>query len=252
MNIGDMVISIVDFEYLEDQYVPCGTIGKIFEVYEHECLCMFGKHRNVIIPHKDIRKVLCRNKKFGAVKPNEYFIFYGDSEGTTGNSPFVHQLVPPLDKRAAVCETRFASSGEYIENIVLTLKYFDLNVVVIDPKIKRYVSFEDKPEDKEKERDYSDQYSILNCSFNKLNVNAKDGSVVPKHVVCVLQVDSENYGLITTKAMSSVNYDDGDVFDFKTGCDVAYEHALGKLHEFIKKRFNKKPVQRINLLFSGF
>lgn len=247
MNIGDMVISVVDFEYLEDQYVPCGTIGRVFEVYEHECLCMFGKHRNVIIPHKDIRKVLCRNKKFGAVKPNEYFIFYGDSEGMTGNNPFVHKLSSNLAASVVLCETRLVSSGEYTGEMPLSKKYFDFNVVVIDPNIVRHVYFNDKP----KERDYSDQYSVFNCSFNKLNANAKDGSVVPKYVVCVLQADTVHYGRITIKAMSSVNYDAGDVFDFKIGCDVAYERALGKLHDFIKERINKKSVSRMSLLFSG-
>ena len=159
-----MVISIVDFEYLEDQYVPCGTIGRIFEVYEHECLCMFGKHRNVIIPYKNIRRVLCRNKKFGTVKPNEYFIFYGDFKGMTGNNPVVHKLLALIDEAVVLCETRLVSSGEYAGKTPLSKKHFNLNVVVIDPNICHCVHFDDKP--KKKEKDCSDQYSILNCSVS--------------------------------------------------------------------------------------
>ncbi|NCD11248.1 MAG: hypothetical protein EOL93_01745 [Epsilonproteobacteria bacterium] len=246
MKVGDMVISIVDFEYLENQYVPCGSIGRIFEVFEDECLCMFGKHRNVIIPYKDIRKVLCRNKKFGIVKPNEHFIFYGCSAGMTGNNPIIYKTVPYLDKEIVLCETRLVSSGEYLGSIPLTKKYFDLNVVVIEPNVSAGVCCKDKP----KEKDYSDQYSIVNCSFNKLNVNAKDGSVVPKHVVCVLRVNSANYGRLTIKEMSSVNYDDGDVFDFKTGCDVAYNRAIKKLHEFFEKQMAKqKNDEKYTLCF---
>lgn len=191
LNVGDCVMIVGDLSKIEK-----GSFGKVLELYDSMAIVMCGKYK-IRVNYKNIVKVLHRKIRIGDLKRGDLFCVKSNDN------------VAVMEKRTDdLSYGRAVVVGDPSRFYMFHLDYSVSQIEYIESPVKKGVPKHD--------------VVFLEKRFSTI---LKDGK--PWGVVCYITLSDDGMKTTVEKMGAAyTNFDAGDVFDYETGCNLAFKRAV--------------------------